>query len=64
MARNSHKWKRIYKKRTGVERINGRIDRDFQFERHTIHDLLKMTMFLTATFLIYMAMVKSKIERG
>lgn len=64
VARGSHKWKRLYKKRTGVERINGRIDRDYQFERHTIRGLSKMTMFLTVTFLIYMAMAKSKIEKG
>ena len=64
VARSSHKWKRLYKKRTGVERINGRIDRDYRFERHTIRGLSKMTMFLTVTFLIYMAMAKSKIERG
>ena len=64
VARSSHKWRRLYKKRTGIERINGRIDRDYQFERHTIRGLPKMTMFLTVTFLIYMAMAKSKIERG
>lgn len=64
VARNSHKWRRLYKKRTGVERINGRIDRDYQFERHTIRGLGKMTMFITVTFLLYMALAKSKIERG
>ena len=64
VARSSHKWKRLYKKRTGVERINGRIDRDYQFERHTIRGLNKMTMFITVTLLVYMAMAKSKIERG
>ena len=64
VARNSHKWKRLYKKRTGAERINGRIDRDYQFERHTIRGLAKMTMFITVSFLIYMAMAKSKIEKG
>ena len=31
VARNSKKWKRLYKKRTSIERVNGRIDRDFQF---------------------------------
>ena len=64
VARSSHKWKRLYKKRTGVERINGRIDRDYQFERHTIRGLNKMTMFITVTLLVYMAMAKGKIERG
>ena len=64
VARNSHKWKRLYNRRTGVERINGRIDRDYKFERHTIRGLGKMTMFLTVTFLVSMALSKSKIESG
>ncbi len=38
---------------------DGRIDRDYKFERHTVRGLSKMTMFLTATFLVYMAMAKN-----
>lgn len=63
-ARSSYKWKRLYKKRTGVERINGRIDRDYQFERHTIRGLDKMKMFLTVTFIVYMTMAKAKVMAG
>lgn len=61
VARSSHKWERLYKKRTGVERINGRIDRDYRFERHTIRGLEKMKMFLTVTFIVYMTMAKAKV---
>lgn len=64
VARNSKKWKRLYKKRTSIERVNGRIDRDFQFEKHTIRGLEKMKMFLTVTFIIQLASAKSKIESG
>ncbi len=64
VARSSHKWKRMYKKRTGVERINGRIDRDYKFEKHTIRGLEKMTMFITVTILVYMGMAKAKIQAG
>lgn len=64
VARGSHKWERLYKKRTGVERINGRIDRDYKFENHTIRGLDKMSMFLTVTFLVYMGMAKAKIQMG
>lgn len=64
VARSSYKWKRLYKKRTGVERINGRIDRDYRFERHTIRGLGKMKMFLTVTFIVYMTMAKAKIMAG
>jgi len=64
VARSSHKWKRLYKRRTGVERINGRIDRDYRFERHSIRGLEKMTMFLTVTLIIYMTMAKAKVMAG
>ena len=58
------KWRRLYKKRTSIERINGRIDRDFKFEKHTIRGLRKMKMFLTVTFIIQLALAKSKIDSG
>ncbi len=64
VARNSKKWKRLYKKRTSIERINGRIDRDFQFEKHTIRGLGKMKLFLTVTLIIQLASAKAKIEGG
>jgi len=64
VGRSSYKWKRLYKKRTGVERINGRIDRDYQFEKHSIRGLDKMKMFLTVTFIIYMTMAKAKVMAG
>lgn len=64
VARNSKKWKRLYKKRTSIERINGRIDRDFQFEKHTIRGLEKMKMLLTVTFIIQLASAKAKISAG
>ena len=64
VARNSRKWKRLYKKRTSIERINGRIDRDYKFEKHTIRGLKKMKMFLTVTFIVQLAYAKSKIESG
>lgn len=64
VARNSKKWKRLYKKRTSIERVNGRIDRDFQFEKHTIRGLKKMKIFMTVTFIIQLTLAKAKIESG
>lgn len=64
VARNSKKWKRLYDKRSGIERINGRIDRDYKFEKHTIRGLEKMKMFLTVTFIVNLSMAKAKIETG
>ena len=64
VARNSKKWKRLYKKRTSIERVNGRIDHDFQFEKHTIRGLKKMKMLLNVTFIIQLTLAKAKIESG
>lgn len=64
VARNSKKWKRLYAMRSGIERMNGRLDRDYKFERHTIRGLEKMEMFLTVTFLVSLTLAKAKIEAG
>ena len=64
VARQSHKWKRLYNKRSGIERINGRLDRDYKFENHTIRGLKKMTMFLSVTFIVYLGLAKARIEKG
>lgn len=64
VSRQSHKWKRLYNERSGIERINGRLDRDYKFENHTIRGLKKMDMFLAVTFIVYLGMAKAKIERG
>jgi uncharacterized ubiquitin-like protein YukD len=42
VARSSYKWKRLYKKRTSVERVNSRLDVSYGFERHTIRGQKKM----------------------
>ena len=64
VGRQSHKWRRLYNQRSGIERLNGRLDRDYKFEKHTIRGIEKMKMFLTVTFLVYMGMAKAKIEKG
>lgn len=63
VARNSKKRKRLYAMRSGIERMNGRIDRNFKFEKHTIRGLEKMEMFLTVTFLVSLTLAKAKVER-
>jgi len=42
VARSSYKWKKLYNKRSSVERVNSRIDLSFGFERHFIRGLKKM----------------------
>ena len=64
VARNTMKWKREYKKRTSVERENGRLDRDYGFEIHTIRGKEKMNMFVRMAFLVQLSMAKGKIEEN
>ncbi len=64
IARDSYKWKREYKKRTAVERVNGRLDRDFKFENHTIRGLKKMKLFVDISILIMLAFAKGKIKNN
>ncbi|HFI0696009.1 TPA: transposase [Streptococcus suis] len=52
VARDSRKFERLYKKRTAVERVNGRLDRDFRFEPHTIRGLKKMGLAVAMSFLV------------
>jgi len=61
VARDSKKWERLYKERTSIERINGRIDRDYGFENHTIRGLGKMKMFIGVAFIVQLSMAKGKI---
>jgi hypothetical protein len=44
LVRSSYAWKRIYKKRTAVERINRRLDFSIGFERHFIRGLQNMKL--------------------
>ena len=64
IARSSKKFKRLYKGRTSVERLNGRIDRDFMFEDHCIRGLKKMRTLLTLSMIIMNGMAIAKIKNG
>ena len=64
IARDSKKFKRIYKGRTSVERLNGRLDRDYLFEEHCIRGLKKMTMMVGLSMIIMNGMAIGKIKNG
>ena len=64
VARDSKKFKRLYKGRTSVERLNGRIDRDYMFEDHCIRGHKKMKLMLSLTLLTMNAMALGKINQG
>jgi hypothetical protein len=64
IARSSMKFKKLYKGRTSVERLNGRLDRDFMFEDHCIRGMEKMKLMVSLTLLIMNAMALGKIQLG
>jgi hypothetical protein len=64
IARDSMKFRKLYKGRTSVERLNGRIDRDFMFEDHCIRGLSKMRMMLSLSLIVMNAMAVGKLKRG
>ena len=55
VARSSYKWKRLYKKRTAVERVNSRLDTSFGFEHHTMRGSKKVSLKLCLAFSIMLA---------
>jgi hypothetical protein len=64
VARDSYKFARLYKGRTAVERLNGRLDRDYMFEDHCIRGLKKMKLMVSLALLTMNAMALGKIRRG
>ena len=64
IARDSEKFKKLYKGRTAVERLNGRLDRDYMFEGHCIRGLKKMTLMVSLSMIVMNGMTIGKIKNG
>jgi len=64
VARDSEKFGKMYKGRTSVERLNGRLDRDYMFEDHGIRGLAKMTLMVSLSMIIMNGMAIGKIKAG
>lgn len=62
IARDSKKFKTKYKMRTEVERLNGRLDRDYMFNDHFIRGLEKMELMVDISFLVMLTMAKGHIK--
>lgn len=61
IARDSLKWKKIYNKRTALERINGRFDRDFNLENHKVRGLKKAKVLIDIMMIGMMSIAKGHI---
>lgn len=60
VSQQSYKFKRLYRKRNAVERVNGRIDRDFKFENHMIRGQQKMTLFVKLSCIVMLGFAYAK----
>jgi len=60
--RASYKWKRYYDKRTSVERVNGRLDESFGFEKHYIRGKAKMKIRCGIALCVMLAMAVGRIK--
>lgn len=58
VTRDSKKWQKLYNKRTALERINGRMDRDFNLENHKVIGLKKATALIDIMMIGMMAIQK------
>ncbi len=63
LARSSYAWVRIYKKRTAVERINGRLDTSFGFENHYIRGQKKMQLRVGLSLIVMLAMAAGRVKQ-
>jgi len=64
IARDSAKFARLYKGRTAVERLNGRLDRDYLFEDHYIRGIKKMTLMVSLSLIVMNGMAVGKLKEG
>lgn len=62
LARSSYAWKRAYKKRTAVERVNSRLDVSFGFERHFIRGIEKMKLRCALALCVMLAMALGRVK--
>lgn len=64
LPRHTYKWKRYYKKRTAVERVNSRLDVSFGFEKHTIRGKNKLESRMGIALAVMLAMAVGHIKQG
>jgi hypothetical protein len=64
VSRSSLKWKREYKHRTAVERVNSRLDTSFGFEHHTIRGKAKMQVRVGLALVVMLSMALGRVRRN
>ena len=64
VPRSTYKWKRLYRWRTAVERVNSRLDVSFGFERHFIRGMNKMRLRMGMALVVMLSMALGSIKMG
>ena len=64
LPKHTYRWKRHYKRRSALERINARVGRDFQLERHYMRGLETMQMRVALSLSVMLAMACTSIREG
>jgi hypothetical protein len=64
VPRPSNQFKRLYKRRTSIERVNGRLDNSFGFERHFLRGMKRMRLRMGLALLVMLAMAVGCLEAG
>jgi hypothetical protein len=64
IPRSTEGWKRLYRMRSAVERVNSRLDVSFGFEQHFIRGLGKMRLRVSLAMLVMLAMATGHIKAG
>jgi hypothetical protein len=62
VQRESHKWKRYYKKRTAVERVNSRLDVSFGFEERQIRGKKRMELSVSLALVVMLSLASGHIK--
>lgn len=62
LARTRRDWAKRYAKRTAVERVNGRLDVSFGFERHFIRGWKKMWLRTGLALIVMLAMALGRVK--
>lgn len=64
LPRTTYKWKKIYNKRTSIERINSRLDVSFGFGNHTIRGIKKMKIRIGIAFIVMLSMSLGRVRQN
>ena len=62
LPRDSYKWEKLYKKRSSVERVNGRLDESFGFEKHFIRGQKKMKLRCGLALIVMLGMAYGRMK--